>query len=51
VGHAALVGLGRWELDPSAWLIYTLERLGLAWDVVRISPLDQRAKLVELGAS
>ena len=33
-------GLHRWErlLDPSAMVIDTLERLGLAWDVVRISP-------------
>jgi stearoyl-CoA desaturase (Delta-9 desaturase) len=38
-------GLGRWQLDPGAWLIGGLERLGLAWDVVRISPRDQQAKL------
>jgi stearoyl-CoA desaturase (delta-9 desaturase) len=38
-------GLGRWQLDPSAWLISGLEHLGLAWDVVRISPSDQQAKL------
>ena len=29
---------GRWELDPSAWVISGLEKLGLAWDVVRIPP-------------
>jgi stearoyl-CoA desaturase (delta-9 desaturase) len=39
-------GLGRWQLDPGAWLISGLERLGLAWDVVRIAPVDQQAKLV-----
>jgi stearoyl-CoA desaturase (delta-9 desaturase) len=38
-------GLGRWQLDPSAWLIAGLERVGLAWDVVRISQHDQQAKL------
>jgi stearoyl-CoA desaturase (Delta-9 desaturase) len=38
-------GLGRWQLDPGAWLIGGLERLGLAWDVVRISPHAQQAKL------
>jgi stearoyl-CoA desaturase (delta-9 desaturase) len=38
-------GLGRFQLDPSAWLIKVLERCGLAWDVVRISPERQRAKL------
>jgi stearoyl-CoA desaturase (Delta-9 desaturase) len=31
-------GLGRWELDPGAWLIAALERSHLAWDVIRISP-------------
>jgi len=37
-------GLGRWQLDPSAWLITGLERCHLAWDVVRISPPRQLAK-------
>jgi stearoyl-CoA desaturase (Delta-9 desaturase) len=37
-------GLGRRQLDPSAWLITALERCHLAWDVVRISPARQRAK-------
>jgi stearoyl-CoA desaturase (Delta-9 desaturase) len=37
-------GLGRWQLDPGAWLIAALERSHLAWDVVRISPERQRAK-------
>jgi stearoyl-CoA desaturase (Delta-9 desaturase) len=31
-------GLRRWQFDPSAGVIWTLEKLGLAWDVVRISP-------------
>jgi stearoyl-CoA desaturase (delta-9 desaturase) len=29
-------GLRRWQLDPSAAIIRTLEILGLAWDVVRV---------------
>jgi stearoyl-CoA desaturase (Delta-9 desaturase) len=37
-------GLGRWQLDPSAWLISGLEHCHLAWDVVRISPERQQAK-------
>ncbi len=37
-------GLGRWELDPGAWLISALERCHLAWDVVRISPERQQAR-------
>ncbi len=31
-------GLRWWQLDPSAWLIAGLERVGLVWDVVRVSP-------------
>jgi stearoyl-CoA desaturase (delta-9 desaturase) len=38
-------GLRRWELDPSALVIRGLEATGLAWDVVRISPERQQAKL------
>jgi stearoyl-CoA desaturase (delta-9 desaturase) len=37
-------GLGRWQLDPGAWLISALERSRLAWDVVRISPERQLAR-------
>jgi stearoyl-CoA desaturase (delta-9 desaturase) len=37
-------GLGRWQLDPSVWLISGLERCHLAWDVVRISPERQQDK-------
>jgi stearoyl-CoA desaturase (delta-9 desaturase) len=38
-------GLTRWQLDPGGWLIDALERVGLAWDVVRIAPSAQLAKL------
>ena len=38
-------GLKRWQVDPGAWLISGLERCHLAWDVVRISPARQQAKL------
>ena len=43
---SAAHGLGRWELDPSAAVIRALERLGLVWDVVRISPARQTAKVI-----
>jgi stearoyl-CoA desaturase (Delta-9 desaturase) len=43
-------GLRRWELDPSALVVRTLELLGLAWDVVRVSPERQAQKLAELRA-
>jgi stearoyl-CoA desaturase (delta-9 desaturase) len=42
---SAAHGLRRWELDPSALVIRALERLGLAWDVVRVPPDRQAAKL------
>jgi stearoyl-CoA desaturase (delta-9 desaturase) len=41
---SAVHGLRRWELDPSALVIWALEKAGLAWDVVRISPERQAAK-------
>jgi stearoyl-CoA desaturase (Delta-9 desaturase) len=42
---SAAHGLRGWEIDPSAWVIRGLEKLGLAWDVVRISPQRQAQKL------
>jgi stearoyl-CoA desaturase (Delta-9 desaturase) len=39
--RSAVHGLKRWELDPSALVIGVMERLGLAWNVVRISPERQ----------
>jgi len=41
---AAVHGLGRWQLDPSGLLIAALEKLGLAWDVVRPTPARRAAK-------
>src|SRR4051812_49068270 len=41
---SAVHGLGRWQLDPSALLIVGLEKLGLAWDVVRPTPARRAAK-------
>jgi stearoyl-CoA desaturase (Delta-9 desaturase) len=37
-------GLRRRQLDPSALVIGALERLGLVWDVVRISPERQQSR-------
>jgi stearoyl-CoA desaturase (delta-9 desaturase) len=39
--RSAVHGLQRWEVDPSALIIAALERVGLAWNVVRISPERQ----------
>jgi stearoyl-CoA desaturase (delta-9 desaturase) len=41
---SAAHGLGRWQFDPSKLVIFGLEKLGLAWDVVRISPARRAAK-------
>ncbi|HEX6752754.1 MAG TPA: fatty acid desaturase [Solirubrobacterales bacterium] len=35
--RSAVHGLQRWEIDPSALIIGAMEKLGLAWNVVRIS--------------
>ena len=43
--RSAFHGLRWWELDPSGWLILLLGRVGLAWDVVRVTPERARAKL------
>ena len=39
--RSAVHGLRSWEIDPSALIIGTMEKLGLAWNVVRISPERQ----------
>jgi stearoyl-CoA desaturase (delta-9 desaturase) len=41
---SALHGLRRFEVDPSALVIRLLERAGLVWDVVRISPERQAGR-------
>ena len=41
---SAVHGMKRRQLDPSAAVIWALEKLGLAWDVVRIAPERQAAK-------
>jgi stearoyl-CoA desaturase (Delta-9 desaturase) len=43
--RSAVHGLRRIEPDPSAWVIWAMEKLGLIWNVVRIAPERQRAKL------
>jgi stearoyl-CoA desaturase (delta-9 desaturase) len=38
-------GLSRWEVDPSALVIRGMRKVGLAWDVIEISPERQERKL------
>jgi stearoyl-CoA desaturase (delta-9 desaturase) len=49
--RSAVHGLGRFELDPSAAVIRVAEKLGLVWDVVRITPERQAQKLIVPAAA
>jgi stearoyl-CoA desaturase (delta-9 desaturase) len=42
---SAFHGLRRFEIDPGGWVIWALEKCGLAWRVVRIPDDRQRSKL------
>jgi stearoyl-CoA desaturase (Delta-9 desaturase) len=44
--RSARHGLRWWELDPSAWVIALMRRVGLAWNVVEISEERMQAKLL-----
>jgi stearoyl-CoA desaturase (delta-9 desaturase) len=44
--RSAYHGLRWWEIDLSGWFISALERVGLAWNVVRITPERQSQKTV-----
>jgi stearoyl-CoA desaturase (delta-9 desaturase) len=43
--QSAFHGLRWFEFDPSGWFILGLERVGLAWDVVKVTPERARARL------
>jgi len=45
--RSAAHGLRWWEIDPSAIVIALMRRVGLAWDVVRITPERQAQKLMQ----
>jgi stearoyl-CoA desaturase (delta-9 desaturase) len=49
--RSAQHGLARWErfMDPSAGVIWGLEKLGLAWNVVRITP-ERQAEMLAAAA-
>jgi stearoyl-CoA desaturase (Delta-9 desaturase) len=42
--RSARHGLRWYEVDPSSWIIFGLERVGLAWNVIRIAPERQAAR-------
>ena len=44
--RSAYHGLRWWELDPSGLIISGMERVGLAWNVIRITPERQQARSV-----
>jgi stearoyl-CoA desaturase (Delta-9 desaturase) len=44
---SAAHGLGRWDIDVSKWVITAMEKVGLAWDVVRIPPERQATKYAD----
>ncbi|MFZ0040452.1 MAG: fatty acid desaturase [Solirubrobacteraceae bacterium] len=48
--RSAYHGLRWWEIDPSGLIIAGMQRIGLAWNVVRITPERQRARSLA-GAS
>ncbi len=48
--RSAFHGLRWYELDPSGWLILAMAKVGLAWDVVRVTPERERAKLAQAAA-
>ena len=43
--RSAFHGLRRWEVDPSGLVIGAMQKLGLAWNVVRITPERQEQRL------
>jgi stearoyl-CoA desaturase (delta-9 desaturase) len=47
--RSAYHGLRWWEIDPSGLIIAGMERIGLAWNVVRIAPERQRARVVTIA--
>ncbi len=44
---SAFHGLRRWQkaMDPSGWVVWSLEKTGLAWNVKRVSETQMQAKL------
>ncbi|HEY1457207.1 MAG TPA: acyl-CoA desaturase [Solirubrobacteraceae bacterium] len=43
--RSAFHGLRWYEFDPSGWLILAMAKVGLAWDVVRVTPERERERM------
>jgi hypothetical protein len=43
--------LESWQFDPTWWLIWTMEKTGLAWDVQRVTPEAMERKRVAKPAT
>src|SRR2546421_4470326 len=43
--RSARHGLQPWQFDPTWWLIWSMEKAGLAWDVQRVTPEEMQHKL------
>jgi stearoyl-CoA desaturase (delta-9 desaturase) len=48
--RSAFHGLRWWEIDPSGLIISGLERVGLAWNVIRITP-ERQLQRMSVGAA
>ncbi len=44
--RSARHGLQKWQFDPTWWLIWIMEKTGLAWDVQRVTPEAMERKRV-----
>jgi stearoyl-CoA desaturase (delta-9 desaturase) len=49
--RSAFHGLRWYEFDPSGYIIRAMRRLGLAWNVVAITPERQQERLADKGAA
>ncbi|HTY95500.1 MAG TPA: hypothetical protein VMB91_00555, partial [Solirubrobacteraceae bacterium] len=49
--RSARHGFERWQFDPTWWLIWSMEKTGLAWDVQRVEPEALERKRVPTGSA
>ena len=47
--RSAKHGLEKWQFDPTWWLICSMEKTGLAWDVQRVEPEEMERKRTPTG--